>query len=148
MLDGGQELDLDAVRLNIDEAEIVSQHFPILLRTLLLDFRTSPHEGALLRVVPMVNSSSERFESLSRLRPDFPRPRSITMIPWRRSVASLRTSGVWEHVLARLEADSAEDDARRCMRELRSLEALELRQAITGRQYRTLWGRAGVGDQS
>ncbi len=99
----------------------------------------------------MVDSSSERYESLRRLRPELPRPESLTMIPWPRSVGTLETTGVWEHVTARLqECGGAEVliQARRCLRELRSLELNELRHAITGSQYRTVWGHAGVGDSA
>jgi hypothetical protein len=66
-------------------------------------------------------------------------------------VTSLEWAGVWDCVLTRLERcgdQSTLIEARRCFRELRSLELSELRQAITGAQYRTVWGRAGVGDQA
>ena len=148
MLDGGRDIDVEAVCQNIDDADVVSLYFPMLRRTLLADLRTNASDGPLVRVVPMVNSSSERLESLRSLRPGFDRPSSITLVPWRRSVRSLRTDGVWDRLVARLEGwPAACADAQRCVQELRSLEALEQRQAIVGQHYRTLWGRAGVGDQ-
>lgn len=149
MIDGGYGIDIEAVTQNIDEAAVVSLHFPMLRRTLLIDTRCGPNEGPLVCVVTMVSSSAERFESLRRLRPELPRPESLTMIPWPHSVGQLETTGVWERVTARLqECGGAEVliDSRRCLRELRSLELNELRHAITGSQYHTVWGRAGVGD--
>lgn len=151
MIDGGYGIDIEAVTQNIDEAAVVSLHFPMLRRTLLIDTRCGPNEGPLVCVVTMVNNSSERFDSLRRLRPELPRPESLTMIPWPHSVGQLETTGVWERVTARLqECGGAEVliDARRCLRELRSLELNELRHAITGSQYRTVWGRSGVGDRT
>jgi hypothetical protein len=151
MIDGGYDIDIEAVHQNIDEAAVVSLHFPMLRRTLLIDTRRGPNDGPLVCVVSMVNSSAERFESLRRLRPELPRPESLTMIPWARSVRTLERTGVWDRVMARLEECGGPQtliDARRCLRELRSLELNEYRRAITGSEYRTVWGRTGVGDEA
>ena len=96
----------------------------------------------MVRVVPMVSSSRERFASLEAMRPGLARPKSITMIPWARSVAALEWAGVWSHVVARLEQCGDETtmlEARRSFRQLRSMELVEMREAIVGRQYRTVW---------
>ncbi len=151
MIDGGYDIDLEAVNQNIDEAEVVTLHFPMLRRTLLIDTRCGPNEGPLVCVVSMVDSSAERFASLRQLRTELPRPESLSMIPWTLSVGSLESTGVWARVLARLDQCGGSEvliDARRCLRELRSLELNEFRHAITGSQYRTVWGRAGVGDEA
>jgi hypothetical protein len=142
MIDGGIDIDIDAVVQNIDEAEVVTLHFPMLRQTLLIDTRSSAYEGPLVRVMPMVDNTQERFDSLKALRPDLPRPKSITMIPWARSVSALEGVGVWTRVLARLEACGDVETiraARRSYRQLRSLELVELREAIEGKQYRTVW---------
>ena len=102
MLDGGFELDIEAVRENIAEAEVVTLYFPFLRKTLLVDTRSTERLGPMVRLVPMARSTAERFESLQRLRPELPKPESITMIPWGRRVASLRAAGVWDRLLARL----------------------------------------------
>lgn len=142
MIDGGHEIDIEAVVQNIDEAQVVSLYFPILRQTLLIDTRCDESNLPLVRVVPMVNNSRERFASLEAMRPGLDRPHSITMIPWARSVAALESIGVWSHVVSRLEACRDATtllDARRSLRQLRSLELVELREAIIGRQYRTVW---------
>lgn len=150
MIDGGYEIDIEAVVQNIDEAEVVSLHFPILRQTLLIDTRCTPPNGRglgsgpLVRVMPMVNNTEERFETLRALRPGLPRPQSITMIPWARSVGALEWAGVWGRVLARLAHCGDEQTllaARRSYRQLRSFELAELHAAIVGRQYRTIWRR-------
>jgi hypothetical protein len=149
MLDGGYEIELGAVTHNIDEAEVVSLYFPLLRKTLLIDTRTSPGSGPLVCVVDMVNTSQERMRSLRRMRPQFARPDSITMIPWLRRVDSLRDLGVWEHVERRLQSTGgarAVRDATACLQELNAYERREFRRAITGEQYQTLWGRLGQGD--
>ena len=141
MIDGGYDIDIEAVVQNIAEAEVVTLHFPILRQTLLIDTRGGA-DGPLVRVMPMVDNTHERFESLKALRPDLPRPQSITMIPWARSVTALESAGVWECVIARLEGCADEEmikQAHRAFRQLRSLELVELREAIVGKQYRTVW---------
>ena len=96
MLDGGFELDIDAVRENIAEAEVVTLYFPLLRKTLLVDTRSNEVVGPFVRLVPMASNSGERFESLRRLRPQLPRADSITMIPWGRRVATLEDAGIWD----------------------------------------------------
>ncbi|MBX7111649.1 MAG: hypothetical protein K1X87_07360 [Dehalococcoidia bacterium] len=149
MIDGGYDIDLEAVNQNVEEAEVVTFYFPMLRRTLLVDMRCGPLEGPLICVVAMVDSSAQRYESLRRLRPQLPRPESLTMIPWAHSIGALEETGVWDRVTGRLLECGAADvlvEAGRCLRELRVLELNELRLAIRGPEYRTVWGRAGVGD--
>ena len=143
MMDNGVEVDLDAITKNIDEAEVVSLYFPVLGKSLLIDNRASEHVGPMVRVVPMTENSAERLRSLRRLRPQLPRPKSLTLIPWTRRVDSLTGLGVWEHILVRFDThaggDSYRAEAERCLVTLRALERSELHRAITGEQYRTLW---------
>jgi hypothetical protein len=138
VIDGGLELDLEAVRQNIEEAEVVCLYFPTLGRTLLVDTRSNEHAGSHVSVQPMAPSSAERLRSLRRLRPQFPRPRSLTLIPWDGRVESLCSLGLWEPLLARLDCP---DRAIECLRELRALERRELRAVITGEEYDALWSR-------
>ena len=153
MLDGGLgfEIDIEAVNQNVDEAEVVSLYFPLLRKTLLLDTRTSDGVGPLVCVVDMAENAGERFRSLKKLRPQLPRPRSITLIPWVRTVGSLQRSGVWGHVQGRLSGCGDEERcleaAERCLEQLAALERQELLFALTGAHYRTLWGRRGLGDR-
>jgi len=143
MIDGGSDLDLDAAIQNIREAEVICVYFPAFNQTLLVDARTALNVTPMITVVPMVRSASDRIRSLRRLRPQLPRPESITMIPWARRVASLIDCGVWEQLLARLEGMECPDErAEDCMRRLRSMELTEFRDAIIGRSYQSIWSRA------
>lgn len=149
MLDGGYEVEVDIVTRNIDEAEVISLYFPLLRKALLIDTRTDASSGPLISVVEMVNSSQERMRALRRMRPQFPRPDSLTLIPWMRRVSSLPSLGVWGHIKRRLvETGDAEclRNAACCLDELLAVERRELQHAITGEEYQTLWGRLGLGD--
>jgi hypothetical protein len=152
MLDGGFEVDLETARASIRDAEVISLYFPHLRKTLLIDTRTDGRTGPLVAVVEMTNSSQERLRSLRRMRPQFPRPDSITMIPWQRRAGSLHDLGVWRCLEERLTevapASPALDEAAACLEELCAYERRELRRAITGEQYHTLWGRHGVSDEA
>ncbi len=121
MIDGGYDIDLEAVNQNVEEAEVVTFYFPMLRRTLLVDTRCGPQEGPLVCVVGMVDNSTQRYESLRRLRPQLPRPASLSMIPWAHSVGSLESTGVWERIIQRLLQCGGPEvliEAGRCLREL------------------------------
>lgn len=148
MLDGGFELDIDAVRENIAEAEIVTLYFPMLRKTLLVDTRANEAVLPYVGVLPMARNSGERFESLKKLRPQLPRPESITMIAWVRRIGSLEKAGVWDGLLARLGETGDPRPlarARDCLSELYSLEQQELGNAIRGHQYETVWRNPELG---
>jgi hypothetical protein len=141
MIDGGADLDLEAVLQNIAEAEIVCLYFPNLDRTLVVDTRTSESAGQMVKVVPMARDSADRLRTIRMMRPQLPRPTSITMIPWVRRVDSLEPLGVWAALEARLVEQRR---ARRCLETLRALERAEVRGAILGHDYRALWVRSGA----
>src|SRR5262249_25160379 len=139
----------ETIGVNIAEAQVVALYFPLMRKTLILDARTSANAGPMVCVVEMVNTGEERVRSLRRLRPQFSRPDSITMIPWLRRVDTLHRVGVWTQVERRLESvggREALDEAGRCLSELRRYEQREILRAVTGERYQTLWGRKGLGD--
>lgn len=138
MIDGGSDIDLDAVIQNVREADVVCLYFPALGQTLLVDMRTAPGVEAMVCVVPMVDGPDERVRSLRRLRPQLPRPLSITMIPWTLRARSLVRCGVWAQLLARLDDVAT---AQRCLRQLHAQELAELGRAIAGRDYEAIWSR-------
>ena len=138
MIDGGIELDLEAVLQNIAEAEVVSLFFPTLRRTLLVDTRCNEYAGTLVKIVPMARNGGERLRSVRKLRPQFPRPESITLIPWDVRVVSLVDLGIWDRLLERIDCPEV---ASACLERLCAFELAEHRAAIVGRDYETLWAR-------
>ncbi|MDP2326946.1 MAG: hypothetical protein Q8M79_02555, partial [Dehalococcoidia bacterium] len=96
-------------------------------------------------VVPMAKDSGDRLRSIRRLRPQLPRPTSMTLIPWDCRVTSLVSMGVWAPLLSRL--DNVED-AETCLQALRLREHRELRRMIRGHQYDTLWMRPDYSKES
>ncbi len=143
-MDSDYQLDLSEVRRHLDHTQVVGFFFPFLRRTLLIDTRTSDVDGPLVIVTPMVNSVEERIRSLRRLRPRFEKPESMTLIPWPRWIESLQRLGVWDMIERRvtdLGGDSLRNRCEEALAELLREEQLQVKNAITGEGYQTLWER-------
>jgi|SRR5579859_1528310 len=138
-------LDLDEVRRVIDTADVVIVRFRILEPRLLIDARSNGGDGPLIKLVPKAGSVEERFHSLKELRPGFPLPDKIMSFEWPRHIATLRDSGVWEHVEQRLGSvggGAARERAHGVLTELLAAERREEVAAIRGGDgYQTLWER-------
>lgn len=148
-MDFEYRIDLGEVTRGIDAADIVALYFPMLRKTLLIDARASELDGPLIKVVPMVTTPEERFKSLLKLRPRFAQPESITIIPWPKYVHSLVRLGVWDHIVRRFADLGAPEAVRQCdacFRELIELEGEELRRAVLGEDYVTVWSARGEGE--
>lgn len=131
---------------NLDVAEVVALYFPMLRKTLLMDVRTNDVDGPMIRVVPMAKTPEERFQSLLKMRPRFGKPDSITIIPWPKFVHSLIELGIWDHIVRRYAELGSPDMVRECDRcfvQLQKFEDDEVRNAITGENYETIWGVRG-----
>lgn len=143
-MDSDFSVNIREILRNIDSAEVLTIYFPIIRMTLLIDTRCDSAEGPLVRIVPMVNSVEERFRSLKKLRPQFPRPESITLVPWPKYIRSLESLGIWEKIvgrLARMGYPRAVEDCQRALRELLEYERIEHRAAVRGEGYQALWER-------
>ena len=135
-------MDPEEVSRNIEAAEVICLHFPLFRRTLLIDTRCSNDDPPLVRLVPMAKSVEDRFKSLRRLRPNFPQPERITIIPWPSYVDSLVRLGIWDRLLQRFARGGHSTTLARCrdvFKQLQSLERAEMAAAVTGKQYHTIW---------
>ena len=147
-MDTDFRMDVEEINRNIDTAEVMGIYFPLIRKTVLIDTRFDAVDGAMIRVVPMANSMDERFRSLRRLRPRFPRPESITLIPWPKYVTSLKRLNIWDRVVQRFVNAGDMEAVRVCeetFNELVELEKTEIAEAIKGERYTTLWERKNEG---
>lgn len=143
-MDGDFRVDIGEIKRNIEAAEVVALYFPLFRKTLLLDTRSNSVDGPMIKLVPMVNSIEDRFKSLKRLRPRFPMPESITIIPWPKYVTGLKTLGVWDKIVQRFVDLGDMDAVRTCSQAFNALLRWEMQErvhAIRGKQYQTLWQR-------
>ncbi|MEX2081724.1 MAG: hypothetical protein WEC33_08920, partial [Dehalococcoidia bacterium] len=79
-----------------------------------------------------------------RLRPGFEKPETLILAPWPKRVRTLREMGVLDMLIEHFEklgAPNAVAAIRHAIRELQSAEEADLRDAIRGDNYRTVWQR-------
>ena len=147
-MDGEFRIDLEDLIRNVEKAEVISIYFPLLKTTLLIDTRFDTGDSPLVSLVPSANSVDERVRYLKRLRPNYPHPTDITILPWTRRAQVLVKLGIWQILLDRLVysgfdgAVQAFSDAKD---EIERLESKELVSAIRGDNYYTIWKRKEYG---
>ena len=138
--------DIDGMLNSIDNADVISIFFPSFRKALVVDPRSNDRHSPLVQIAPMAASPQERLRLIRRQRPGLPRVRNLAVIPWTRYVDSLVRLGLWGKVINRLE-DGGEDEAiaqcERALDELREMERIELFNAITGKNYQTIWSAPG-----
>jgi len=135
-------LDLTEVIRAVEAGEVVAVYFPLLRKTLLIDSRSTAVDGPMIKIVPMVATPEERLRALRKLRPRFPRPESITIIPWPKYVASLDRLGIWERIVGRFVNLGFPEAVRQCeasYQELIAMEQGEILHAVSGEGYESMW---------
>ena len=141
-MDNDYELNVDEIIQTVESAEVLTLRFVVLSQRLLIDTRFSPIDPPLMKLVPPVKTSEERFRSLKQLRPRFRIPDKICSVWWPKHVDTLAAAGVWPAIVRRVIDSGCAGAAQRCeevFRELLSLEQEEIRSAITGKGYQSLW---------
>jgi len=146
-MDNDYILNLDEILRTVETAEVVRIRFGLLDKRLLIDNRYSEFEGPLVKVVNRSGSSEESFRSLKRLRPRFPLPEKMTAIMWPKYVSTLQSTGIWNAIVSRVASTGHDESARQCddvLRELLTLEKQEIRNAISGEGFQTVWQRTAT----
>jgi len=134
--------DLNDVKANILEADVISIFFPNFQKSVLVDTRSNDTDGPSIMLTPMARSPRERVKSMETLRPGFPEVKNMILIPWLRYIFSLEESGIWELLIERLDQSTHLNSniaASTILDELKNLEYLELLDVIKGDQYQTIW---------
>ena len=134
--------DLNDVKANILEADVISIFFPNFQKSVLVDTRSNDTDGPSIMLTPMARSPRERVKSMEKLRPGFPEVKYMILIPWLRYIFSLEESGIWELLIERLDQSTHLNSniaANTILDELKNLEYLELLDVIKGDQYQTIW---------
>lgn len=144
-MDNDFSIDLVDIASAIRCNDVLTMRFVAVGHRLLLDFRTSDLDGAMVKVVEPVRSVEERYRTLKRLRPRFGSPEKIVSLWWPRFTGSLQTTGVWAEVMQRVIEGGNPDAVRRAedaIAELIRLEHDAQRDAIRGAGFTTLWSRS------
>jgi hypothetical protein len=140
-------LDLSDVERDILAAEVLCVYFPLLRKTLLVDSRFDLKNAPLVRILPMAKDFDERIRTIQKLRPSFPPPKNIVVVPWNKYPDSLVALGVWDAIRRRCEStgyDRALEDLDGALSALKMLQEKEVLAAVRGEgQYETLWKAGG-----
>jgi hypothetical protein len=125
--------------------EVMSIYFRRIAHSLIIDFRRTDTIGPRVMTDTSVGSYHDRFLSFGRLRPSFPLPEQLTLVPWHRMVRSFDEFGM----LAILRERSMTDTGSALLHEvddsylfLLRLERQYLSNMVRGVGMRTLWERA------
>lgn len=141
-MDGIFEVDLDALRSSIMTVEHMLIRFTPVPERLFLDFRTNDQQGPGIALLPQVSSFTERLKTIEEARPEFPRPERIYVVTWPLRIPSLDRLGVLAAVRERLAELNAFDAIARLdetYERLLTLEREEIRRAISGDGFHTIW---------
>ncbi len=144
-MDNDYAINLDEIMRTIEQADVLRIRFLLLDKRLLIDNRFNEFEGPLIKIVPRAGSSEESFRNLKRLRPRFALPDRMTAIWWPKYINTLRTTGVWNCVVQRISESGYKDSIQQCedvLQELLELERQEVKNAIAGKGYQTIWQRS------
>ena len=141
-MNGDFRMDMEEISDNIQRAEVVCLYFPLLRKTLVVDLRVDMEDPPIVKLMPMAGSIEERVRSLRKLRPRFPQPEKVAILPWPKYVDSMVRLGIWDMLVERCASTGNKDSVKSCadsLEELRALEKAELVAVITGDQYHTIW---------
>ena len=141
-MDNNFTLDYAEIKKTVQNADVVTFRFVIVGQRLLIDNRYSEIDPPLVKLVDRAKSVEDRFRSLKKLRPRFRLPEKISAIWWPKFADSLVEHGVWDAIAKRIADAGFAEAARECdavLEELRSLERKELKDALAGEGYQSLW---------
>ena len=140
-------MDLDELFQQLEQGDHAIFRFSSVDERLFVDFRTSAEEGPAVLVLPPVKSLQERFEALAKARPSLPAPKQLAIAGWPYRVHALDRLGVTDAIrrrLADMDAFAAIPEVDAAYQRLLAAERQEIRAAITGDGYETLWSRASA----
>ena len=143
-MDNDFSLDHEEIIKTIKSAEVLTFRFVVVGERLLFDTRSSEIDPPLVKLVPRATSVSGRFRALKELRPRFKLPKKISAIWWPKSIESMVKTGIWGAIVERIDRAGFSQAAEECggvLEELRASERKELRNALTGEGYQSLWER-------
>lgn len=149
-MDSAYEVDIDGLLRTVRSTDHLIVRFSTLAERLFLDFRTRGLVGPGVFVLPPAESIQDRMASIAEVRPNFPRPARLNVMAWPLRVGGLERLCFVEVARQRLAAMDAFEQVRdleRAFRDLERAERLEVRRAIMGDGYRTLWPAVPYGGE-
>ena len=143
-MDGAIDLDIERLRRSLKSVDhVLFRMTPAgVSQRLLVDFRVTPTLGPGVHLLPEAGSLAERVKTIEQVRPGLPVPERLVIVTWPLRVDALERLGVLQLIRDRLAAMDAFDritELDQSYATLLDLQRQELRRAITGDGYRTIW---------
>ncbi len=141
-MDTSYPLDLDALRRHLSTGDHAVFRFQAIDERLFVDFRPGPDGQPGVFLLPPARSVRARMRTIADARAGVPAPDRLTIVAWPLRIASLDRLDVLSQIrerLASLDAFKAIRNLDAVYTALLAAEREEIRRAITGEGYRTLW---------
>lgn len=141
--ENGMMVDLEELRKVVENADVFAIGFRTFPERLIIDARSTDSEGTMVRVVEPVATVEERFFWLGKERPSFGVPERFTFFVWPHSLRYFEESGLGQIIRERISPADPEAGSRvaESMHRLFALEHQSTIDAVTGKNYHTIWQR-------
>jgi hypothetical protein len=138
--ENGMMVDLEELRKVVENADVFAIGFRTFPQRLIIDARSMDNEGTMVRVVEPVATVEERFFWLGKERPSFGVPERFTFFVWPHSLRYFEESGLGQIIRERVHSEAG-NQVTESMHRLFALEHQSTVDAVTGKNYHTIWQR-------
>lgn len=138
--ENGMMVDLEELRKVVENADVFAIGFRTFPQRLIIDARSRDNQGTMVRVVEPVATVEERFFWLGKERPSFGVPERFTFFVWPHSLRYFEESGLGQIIRERVRPE-ADSQVAESMHRLFALEHQSTIDAVTGKNYHTIWQR-------
>ena len=138
--ENGMMVDLEELRKVVENADVFAIGFRTFPQRLIIDARSMDNEGTMVRVVEPVATVEERFFWLGKERPSFGVPERFTFFVWPHSLRYFEESGLGQIIRERVHSEAG-NQVIESMHRLFALEHQSTIDAVTGKNYHTIWQR-------
>jgi hypothetical protein len=141
--ENGVMIDLEELRKVVESCDVFTVGFRLFPQRVLVDTRSTDAEGPMIEIVEPVNTIEERFFWLGQRRPSFGVPERFTFFIWPHSISYLEESGVMDQIRKRIYPQDPERGRQvaHVLYQLHVMEQQAVQDAISGKNYHTLWER-------
>ncbi len=147
MADNDYDREMTEALQSAETAEVVCVILPVIDQCLVYDSRSATDDPPRISVSAPLGSGDRRLRHVNRARPDLPRARELSVIPWTGSIEAFAASRVWgllERRMSNTGFEGTEEQAAGALSELRQWERRSLMAMIQGQgPYHTIWSRTG-----
>jgi hypothetical protein len=140
--ENGVLVDFDEITRLMNSADVFAVGFATFPERLIVDTRSDLHEAPLVQVVEPARSARDRMVWLTRRRPSLGTPEAFSFFAWPHSPAFMVSSGIWQRLRRRVDADRDSEVGVQCdlaIKQLQNLDREATLALLKGEHCLTLW---------